>query len=257
MKTKQVTKYLFRRQIIILGEMYLVTFVTIYLLPFLLSLITGTLGSYSFTNILKNSPISGFFGFFMFVLAALSYENFKFLIQNGISRTTFFEAQISVYGIFVLIGNSVNLLYNYAIYVPMTHRMSFNLFMSGYRYFFSNGGVTVLMNFIFSALTLALFTLMGMTIGSFLSLFSKTMQRILLVAVPIVGGVTLMYVVGAISNAAFRYTWIENFTKFILGYTSQSGVYNPFPVMVTMFILSAVMLFIVKYLFSKKQLKRE
>ncbi|MFT9201511.1 MAG: ABC transporter permease, partial [Lentilactobacillus hilgardii] len=113
MKTSQITKYLFKRQIVILGEMYLVTFAAIYILPLLLSLITGTLHDYSFVRILKTSPITGFFSFFMFVIATLSYENFKFLIQNGISRKTFFEAQITVYGLFILIGNTVNLVYNY------------------------------------------------------------------------------------------------------------------------------------------------
>ncbi|MFT8389510.1 MAG: ABC transporter permease, partial [Lentilactobacillus hilgardii] len=122
MKTSQITKYLFKRQIVILGEMYLVTFAAIYILPLLLSLITGTLHDYSFVRILKTSPITGFFSFFMFVIATLSYENFKFLIQNGISRKTFFEAQITVYGLFILIGNTVNLVYNYLIYTPMTNR---------------------------------------------------------------------------------------------------------------------------------------
>ncbi|MCI1922697.1 MAG: ABC transporter permease [Lentilactobacillus buchneri] len=256
MKTSQITKYLFKRQIVILGEMYLVTFAAIYILPLLLSLITGTLHDYSFVRILKTSPITGFFSFFMFVIATLSYENFKFLIQNGISRKTFFEAQITVYGLFILIGNTVNLVYNYLIYTPMTNRDTFNIFMTAYAKFFSNGIITVIFNFIFSALTLVIMTLIGMTIGSFLSLFSKTWQRILLVATPIIGGVTMIYIINALETSSLKMTWVEHFAEFILGY-HRSGIYNPFPMMAFMLLISVIMLAIVRYLFSKKQLKRE
>ncbi|GAF35250.1 hypothetical protein [Lentilactobacillus farraginis] len=256
MKTNKITKYLFKKQVVILGEMYLVTFAAIYILPLILSLITGTLHDYSFVDILRTSPITGFFGFFMFVIATLSYENFKFLIQNGISRKTFFEAQITVYGLFLLIGNSINLLYNYFVYIPMTHKTTFNIFMAAYAKFFHNGLVAVLFNFIFSALILAFVTLVGMTIGSFLSLFSKTWQRILLVATPVIGGVTLIYLVNALETSSLKMTWVADLGSFILGY-DRSGIYNPFPMIITLLLICIGLLLIIRYLFSKKQLKQE
>lgn len=256
MKTNKITKYLFKRQIVILGEMYLVTFLAIYILPLLLSIITGSLRSYSFGNILKNSPITGFFTFFMFIIATLSYENFKFLIQNGISRKTFFEAQITVYGLFILIGNTINLLYNYLIYTPMAHRSDFDLFMAVYAKFFNHGLTSVGAHFIFSALILVTMTLIGMTIGSFLSLFSRTWQRIILVATPIIGGVTLIYIFSALRTSSFKMTWVETFAEFIFGY-HRSGIFNPFPMMGFMLIVNIALLVIIRYLFSKKQLKRE
>ncbi len=256
MKTRAITKYLFKKQIVLLGEMYLIAFAAIYILPLLLSLISGTLSQYSFLNILRTSPISGFFNFFMFVISMLSYENFKMLIQNGISRKTFFEAQITVYGIFILIGNTINLLYNYLVFLPMTHRSTFNVFMALYQKYFDNGFEVLIFNFIFSACTLITTTLVGMMIGSFLSLFSKAWQRILLIGVPIIGAVTLIYMANVVVQHHLAVTWVAVVVKFMIG-EGDSQILNPFPPLIFMVIFSLIMLAITRYLFSKKQLKRE
>lgn len=90
MKTKQVIKYLFKKQLPLIGVVYLTLIALIIILPFLLSVISGTLSSFSIVDQLRGGSVSAVFGFYIFVISTLSYENFKFLIQNGVSRSTFF-----------------------------------------------------------------------------------------------------------------------------------------------------------------------
>jgi hypothetical protein len=76
------------------------------------------------------------------------------------------------------------------------------------------------------------------------------------VATPIIGGVTMIYIINALETSSLKMTWVEHFAELILGY-HRSGIYNPFPMMAFMLLISVIMLAIVRYLFSKKQLKRE
>ncbi|WP_243674150.1 hypothetical protein [Lentilactobacillus kisonensis] len=90
MKTRQVTKYLFKKQLPQIGVVYLTLIALIIILPFLLAAVSGTLSSFSIIDQLRGGSVSAVFGLYIFVVSTLSYENFKFLIQNGISRKTFF-----------------------------------------------------------------------------------------------------------------------------------------------------------------------
>lgn len=257
MKTNKVTKFLFRKQIIGLAEMYVFLFAAFLVLPFIFSLISGSLSDYSLAEQMRGTWVTAAFGVYMFAISTLSYENFKFLIQNGISRQTFFNSQIVVNGLLILIGNTFNLAYQYLVLMPLVHARNTNIFMSSYAGYFHNSIVAFLFNFIFSGLLLVVGALAGMVIGNFLTLFSKFIQRIILIVTPIVGYITLMYAASrVILHHDFEMTWVANFAKFVLGYRS-TGSYDPFPMIVAMVVVSAIMLLIVRYLFSKKQLKRE
>lgn len=89
MKTNKVTKFLFRKQIIGLGEMYVLLFAAFLVLPFIFSLISGSLSDYSLADQMRGTWVTAAFGIYMFAISTVSYENFKFLIQNGVSRPTF------------------------------------------------------------------------------------------------------------------------------------------------------------------------
>lgn len=257
MKTNKVTKFLFRKQIIGLGEMYVLLFAAFLVLPFIFSLISGSLSDYSLADQMRGTWVTAAFGIYMFAISTVSYENFKFLIQNGVSRPTFFNSQIIVNGLLILIGNTFNLAYQYLVLMPLVHAKNTNIFMSSYVGYFHNPFVGFIFNYLFSGLLMMVGALSGMVIGNFLTLFSKFIQRIILIVTPIVGYITVAYTASrVILDDRFQMTWVANFAKFILGYRS-TGAYDPFPMIVTMVIMSVVMLLIVRYLFSKKQLKRE
>lgn len=256
MKTKQVIKYLFKKQLPLIGVVYLTLIALIIILPFLLSVISGTLSSFSIVDQLRGGSVSAVFGFYIFVISTLSYENFKFLIQNGVSRSTFFEAQLSVNGLLILIGNTFNLLYGYLFLSPITDNAPFNLFTRVYDTYFSNPLVNGVLNFVMSALMLAVGSLLGMVIGNFLTLFSKVAQRLILIIAPITGGVVLLFIFKAMIDYRFRMSWVVNFAKLVLGYQS-SGAYNPFALIISLIIFGAILVVVTRFLFTRKQLKRD
>ncbi|GHP14358.1 ABC transporter permease [Lentilactobacillus fungorum] len=256
MKTSQVTKYLFKKQLPLIGVVYLTLIVLIVVLPFILALVSGTLSSFSVVDQLRSGSVSAVFGLYIFVISTLSYENFKFLIQNGISRKTFFEAQLTVNGLLVLIGNTFNLLYGYLFLSPITNHASFNLYTGAYAQYFTNPIINVALNFVMSGLLLAVGSLLGMVIGNFLTLFSKVVQRLILIIGPIAAGVVILFIAKAMIDYRFRMSWVVNFAKLILGYQASGG-YNPFPLMITLLLFGCVLALIVRVLFARKQLKRD
>lgn len=177
MKTNKVTKFLFRRQVIGLAEMYLFLFAAFLILPFLFSAISGSLDDYSLSQQMQGSWVTAAFGVYMFAISTLSYENFKFLIQNGISRPTFFNAQIVVNGLLILIGNTFNLVYQYLVLMPLVHARNTNIFMSSYSGYIHNSILDFIANFIFSGLLLVVGALFGMVIGNFLTLFFQSLSN--------------------------------------------------------------------------------
>ncbi|WP_243674149.1 hypothetical protein [Lentilactobacillus kisonensis] len=87
-----------------------------------------------------------------------------------------------------MIGNTFNLLYGYLFLSPITNNASFNLFTRVYDSYFSNPILNGVLNFVMSGLLLVVGALLGMVIGNFLTLFSKVIQRLILIIGPISGG---------------------------------------------------------------------
>lgn len=103
---------------------------------------------------------------------------------------------------------------------------------------------------------LAVGSLLGMVIGSFLTLFSKVAQRLILIIAPITGGVVLLFIFKAMIDYRFRMSWVVNFAKLVLGYQS-SGAYNPFALIISLIIFGAILIVVTRFLFARKQLKRD
>ncbi|EHO48267.1 hypothetical protein [Lentilactobacillus kisonensis] len=256
MKTRQVTKYLFKKQLPQIGVVYLTLIALIIILPFLLAAVSGTLSSFSIIDQLRGGSVSAVFGLYIFVVSTLSYENFKFLIQNGISRKTFFEAQLTVNGLLILIGNTFNLLYGYLFLSPITNNASFNLFTRVYDSYFSNPILNGVLNFVMSGLLLVVGALLGMVIGNFLTLFSKVIQRLILIIGPISGGIVLLFIASAMIDHRFQMSWVVNFAKLVLGYQGATS-YNPFALIISLLIFGVILAGITRFLFGRKQLKRD
>ncbi|WP_283680194.1 ABC transporter permease [Lentilactobacillus sp. Marseille-Q4993] len=255
MKIQQTSKLLFKRQISLVGWMYLWAIGILIILPFVLSLLTGTLNNFNWRGNLQADGVVAIFSFFIFAISALTYENFKLLIQNGISRRTFFISQLYVLIAIAAIGAVANVLYGY-LTMPLTGVEKFDTYLNAYGGFFTNDIVSFIANLIFTWLTTSAIAMTGMAVGSFLSLFSKRLQRLILIAGPIVAFVTLMFVARSIASYSLSVSWVADFVKFIIGY-AKTGPFNPFPFMGANLIWAVAMASLSKYFFSKKQLKRE
>lgn len=259
MKIGPTTNYLLQKQLKIFGLAYIYSFAFLIVLPFLLYLLSGDISAYSFSNALVDTPISGIFYIYMIVISLLSYENFKFLIQNGISRKTFFISQLKVYLIIGLIGNIINQIYNYLIVYPlnMDTFKSLSLFQSIYENTFSNPFLNGVLGFVFGYLMIMSYSLTSMAIGSFLSLFSRKMQRAIIIMIPIAGVITLVFLVKLVIDHQFIDTWMADFAKWLLGYANDDlTTAKPYHLMVWCFGWDLIMLYLSKVFYSKKQIKK-
>ncbi|WP_054669022.1 hypothetical protein [Lentilactobacillus senioris] len=104
MKNKVVSKYLFQKHIKLLAVAYLYALIILVVMPIFFAIISGTFGTFSISNTIENSNVGFITTLILGGMALLSYEDYKFLIQNGISRNTYFKNQISSYGAIILIG---------------------------------------------------------------------------------------------------------------------------------------------------------
>ncbi|GAY72092.1 ABC transporter permease [Lentilactobacillus kosonis] len=257
MKVKQVGKFLFDRQISLVWQMYLWTAIVVLALPAFLALVTGTIQDFSFSDQLTGTPIGLLVSGFVFVISMLTYTNFKLLIQNGISRMTFFKGQVISLALVTLIANTINMLFGW-LTLPISDSDNFNIFSAMYQHTFSNQIVSGAINFVFSWLLLLAISLTGLAIGSLMSLFSKRVQRLIFIAVPVVLFVILIFSINTFKPSEQTASWVEDFVKYILGYTDSEGtVLVPWRLMVSMIIWSGIMTWFSKEMFARKQLKRE
>jgi len=142
--------------------------------------------------------------------------------------------------------------------LPISDSDNFNIFSAMYQHTFSNQIVSGAINFVFSWLLLLAISLTGLAIGSLMSLFSKRVQRLIFIAVPVVLFVILIFSINTFKPSEQTASWVEDFVKYILGYTDSEGtVLVPWRLMVSMIIWSGIMTWFSKEMFARKQLKRE
>ncbi|AQW20805.1 hypothetical protein PL11_002185 [Lentilactobacillus curieae] len=258
MKTRQVNKFLFDHQISAVGWLYAWAIAITLVLPLVLALVTGTIGEFSFAKQVSDTPLGSLFGVFIFAISMLTYSDFKVLIQNGISRMTFFKSQVIVLLVLTLIGNTINLVYGY-LTLPLTGDKNFNIFLTGYNDYFNNPILAGIVNFLFSWLLLVALSMTGLAIGSLLSLFSKRNQRIILIAAPIALFVVLIFMGRTLAPSSRTVSWVADFTKFMIGWRDAKGVQplTPWPLTVGSVVWAALMAWFSRAMFARKQLKRE
>jgi len=264
-KLKLTTRYLLREQLKILGYVYLMIVVSIVCFPLGSALITRQLTSQTILNTLQINL--GFtFGCVIFIIMTFTYDNFKLLIQNGISRRTYWRARVLTVIALSFIGDLVATSYHFLVNTPLQHRT----FTSGFNHLFyaqlygdffgrHNLAGNFITNLIFMWLVFIMLGLSGMAIGSIFSLLTKSVRRIVFIAVPVLGFVFLAFLVNLIarfpSQVSFEGT--AKFLGFLAGYTGQStgGTLNPLMPMVTMLVISAMMGAIATYFNHKLKLK--
>lgn len=252
MKIKRVYQYLLRKNLIALGEMYGASIIIFVGLPIIFGLLIGNFDSLRINLGLSLNIIAQFFLFFY---AMFSYEEFKFLIQNGISRRTYFYANITSYATLVTIVSFINFVYLH-IFQPQTR----DFYTMNYEGYFNNPAVNLLLEFIIAVLSTLVIGLIGMLVGSFLSIFSKKVQGFIIVTFPILGLFVLLKLVQILWNyqVVMQYVdnWIVSALKLFLGYSNVLQMYNPLILISSLIITSGLLGLIIRSLFDKKQLKR-
>ncbi|ASG80600.1 ABC transporter permease [Lactiplantibacillus pentosus] len=261
-KVQRTTRYLLLDQLKLAGWSFFVLIWLFAVLPLLVDLLTGNLSHYSFFQDLASMNLGALFFLLIFIFGALTYDNFKLFIQNGISRRTYFSARllslILMSALCVIIGG----IHFFAFHAPYMHWSTQQALLktgtSLYAYAFgSNVTLNVALNLIFNWIFYIGTGLTGMACGTLLALFGKWAKTILIVGAPILGviAIWLLTVVIVRNQSSFSYTGLEAFLKFLVGYPSHgpadAGYFNPVMPLITMLVGCGV-IGTLAYLFNRK-----
>ncbi|MCY9807282.1 hypothetical protein OXT66_07015 [Lentilactobacillus senioris] len=252
MKNRVVSQYLFQRHIKSLILAYIYAIVILIVMPLMFAIISGSFGTFSIGNTFKGIDTGLITTFILGGMALLSYEDYKFLIQNSISRNTFFKNQVSSFGFIILIGAMFDELYSL---ITRFFLGGTTLYQSWYGNFITNATLSELMGFLYHILWLLAVVATGLAVGSFLSLFSKKVQRLIIIGSFVAFVVLLGIIFSASNRNTIAVTWIADFAKFILGYQGQEIV-TPIFLMLFYVIWSVIMVLISRIFYNRKQIKR-
>ncbi|PRO84992.1 ABC transporter permease [Lactiplantibacillus pentosus] len=261
-KVQRTTRYLLLDQLKLAGWSILTLIGLFIVLPLLVALLTGNIGHYQFLRDIANLNPGALFFLLIFIFGALTYDNFKLFIQNGISRRTYFSARLLSLILFSALCVIVGGIYYFAIHAPYMHWSTQQALLktgtSLYAYAFgSNVTLNVALNLIFNWIFYIGTGLTGMACGTLLALFGKWAKTILIIGAPILGviAIWLLTVVIVRNQSSFSYTGLEAFLKFLVGYPSHgpadAGYFNPIMPLITMLVGCGV-IGTLAYLFNRK-----
>ncbi|WP_311407865.1 ABC transporter permease [Liquorilactobacillus uvarum] len=223
-KEKSVVFFLFKR--VFRQLLYVLMWLLLggIVFPMVLSFITGT--NYNLVEAIKNITLGPMLYIIVGCLALLSYSDFKVLIQNGISRHTYWKAKIVAFLGISALSQAIGILYVFLLKITLSGLSweKHSLFMQVYGGFFKNTTVAYLMSFLFAILSSFVFSLGCILTGSIFSLFAKKQRRLVILAI-----LTLFIVaVATISNVYDKNGFtvapkIIELLNFLAGYDQSSA----------------------------------
>lgn len=257
-KSWRLTRYLFKEQLQYLGWSYLTIIVLATVVPFLMAVLNGTLSTFSWRSHLSGLGLGAIFGFFIFIVGLQNYDNFKLFIQNGISRRTYWLARVTNLLIMSAVGVLLAIINDFAISAPLLRLDVFGLLAHGpyemyAKFFGDNVFLTVTIYMLFLWLLFITLGLLAMAISSIMVLFSKTVQRLIYIVVPVLAIFLLAYVASAAirTQGSAGTLALQRFAKWLLGYHQTLGLFNPFMPMMTL-VVASLMLALIAYGFNRK-----
>ncbi|KRK99431.1 hypothetical protein FD04_GL002248 [Secundilactobacillus odoratitofui DSM 19909 = JCM 15043] len=260
MRTKAAFKYQFQNLLKLLGWSYLWAVVGIVVLPFIFSLILGQADDYSLSSYIPNGLTAIVLTIFVFVTGGMTYDGFKLFIQNGIGRKTYFRSKVYALALIIVLGEAINLVYG-ALYQRLIGKSGTRLFGLSVLYgdYFKNSAANLLAVLLITLLFIACVAVTGMVIGTILGLFSRRVQVLLIVGIPILMFILLIVLVVLNDQSSLKLTWLWQFLVFIIGVVNDnihSGHLVVYAPMISGSVYIAVMLSIAYYLTLKLRVPR-
>ncbi|BAP86085.1 ABC transporter permease protein [Paucilactobacillus hokkaidonensis JCM 18461] len=216
-KSNRLAVYDFKQSIIRLGWTFVWFLGITYFIPTLFSVaIDGNVG-FKITN----TAFTAVAALYLFIDTLMfNYDNFKWTIQNGVSRRTAWFARIK--GLFLLA--LVVLIIDFIEKLIKGQNILVNSMFVGYQNHTFGTYLIAIVQLYLGFLMLASF---GLAIGYFMALLSKRGKSIVIIGFPVVLVVVLTYLAKVLVQANINWDPIINFSKLILGYSDSSGNYNP------------------------------
>ncbi|KIS04226.1 hypothetical protein [Paucilactobacillus wasatchensis] len=160
-------------------------------------------------------------GLYLFIDALMfNYDNFKWTIQNGISRRTAWWARIKGILLLALVVLVIDMIEMFVKGQKITVHSVF----VGYQ----NETVgTYLIAIVQLYMGLLMLALAGLVVGCFLALLNKRGKAIVIIGFPVVLIVAVTNLARALVHANIDWTGIVNFSKIMFGYSDSTGNFNP------------------------------
>lgn len=238
-KVRAVTTTLLKEQFKLLAQSFGAVILIFVCLPLLYNLMVGNIAHYNFLGNISDLGLGFIFAIMLFIGSALTYDDFKLLIQNGIARKTYWVSRVYTVVIVSLVGELIAALYYYLVTAPVRgmepdQAVLKTLFGLYGRSMGSNVFLNILAGMVFTWIYYVGVGLTGMAVGSLLALFNKWTQRLLVMVVPVVGVFLLGFVISSNQNTisqTFQSEAFANFLKFLAGYPAHgealAGQLNP------------------------------
>ncbi|WP_281165708.1 hypothetical protein [Liquorilactobacillus sicerae] len=182
-RQKGVTTYLFRNTLRQMGYAFAWALFGVLLIPLLIETLSNN-QSINFAGELRNFSLGPVLLIILAIISMRNYDDFQFMIQNGVSRKMFWQSKMVVLVIAALITQFFGYLYRCLIsnFLGADDWQQASLYMTAYGKFADAATVNQVLAIIFSLLfTIAL--VLGMDlIGSIFSLFPKKQKYLIGVA---------------------------------------------------------------------------
>lgn len=244
MRLKQVYNYRLQRDVQIIGWIYFGMIAGIVVLPLLIKLSLHdhqvfSLAPYLANNSFKNGMLFGFFG-----MAALVYSDFATLIQNGISRRTYWWGKLASLTSLAVGVSIINVVYRLLVAQPLGFMTYQQQALKDFGPHASQGIVSVMWYWGSDLTDLIAMIGFGMLFGSILGLFSRKGKIILFSAAPFVGMGLVWFIFSSAggTNQSFVGTWMASLLRLALGFDGHFQYRMPLNWIVTNLIGAVVML---------------
>lgn len=247
MRIKAALSYQLKNYFKSFGWVYLWSIAVVVILPFVISLLLGRINIYDINDYLPQFLPALILSFYLFVFGGISYDGFKVFIQNGLGRKTYFISKLLALTVILLVGEAINVLYGwfYHQFINTKHNpiMTFSVL---YGHYFNTAAANTVSVLIITTLFIACIMVTGMVIGSTLGLFSRRVQRISIIGMPIVLFVLLIVLVMLNDQTSLKLTWLGDFLLFIVGMkqSTDTGHFVAFAPMISGALYIIVMLLI-------------
>ncbi|KRM89991.1 hypothetical protein [Liquorilactobacillus cacaonum] len=247
MTTKEVsvTTYIFKH---ILKQLGVVIFWMAFSFIFFPWMFNGfDISKFSLKSSFKDIYVGSILAFIIPCLALFPYNDFKLLIQNGISRRTYWKARLFSFLGLSLLGQLLGIIIS--LLNPYTNHTWENgsMYMLLYGKYFTSSTTNSFLGLCFVLISTSVVTIIATFVGSFFSLFSKKTKVYTFIGFFVVGIVFINWIAIATQNQS-AHVIMKNMGQmmtFIFGITpgNADGKWNPTMPFVTAIITGIIATF--------------
>lgn len=245
-KSNRLAIYNFKNSMMHMGATYLWYLGIVVVVPIVMSLILNGRLPATWQNIF--GPWTAVAVFYTVADGLIfNYDNFKWSIQNGISRRTAWVGRIKGLGLLCLVALLISLVQG--VFSKDQVTLYGDLFGTP-------AGFEWVVAIIFDFLLLFSLATTFLAIGYGLALLSKRGKLTAIIGIPIISIIILIQLVKAIGHLHPDWEKVASFARVVLGYSDKTG-FNPVNITLIVVVWLAITLSVSYFFSSKMKLRRD